>query len=367
LLDSAEAVACGLVQCLASKKRMWNSFGLDVHLNMDSENASSVPTYDVRDSEQVIPFFKQGAHNLLEDDDNDNSQNFEESDDEHDRELHVIGRKRSKFPNRRNLLPASARLGSILVIVRIDAEPSSLPLPTLSKVRNVFNFEFSYSLFDDFLKKNCGACYSQGRLPIGIKAIDDALEVGVTQCLQQLQKTNPSLLLTASELRRAECDARCVPAASLALASILSKSTLIESRQFINRIQGWNGRSGSMPSDIVTCSSSDELDASNESCNVKKGDDVQALGLMIERQFRSVLACPLKSIVATKENCLVDYEDESDTINCSAAPMEGTDLVPRKKVKKKSNSSQLVHAEPPDYEATGHIEYEAYRDFDEWF
>jgi hypothetical protein len=134
LLDCAEAVACGLVQCVASKKRMWNSFGLDVHLNVDQENKSSVPMYDVRDSEQVLPFFKQGAHNLLEDIDDENIENFEESDDDHDSEFRGIGSKRPKRTNRRNLLPASVRLGNILAIVQIHSEPSILPLPTLSKV-----------------------------------------------------------------------------------------------------------------------------------------------------------------------------------------------------------------------------------------
>lgn len=134
LLDSFEAVACGLVQCLASKKRMWNSFGLDVHLNIDPANTSSVPTYGVLDSEQVIPFFKQGAHNLLEDNGDESIENVDDSDDEHDSELRVTGSKRSKLPNRRNLLPAAVRLGSIFVVVQIHAEPSMLPLPTLSKV-----------------------------------------------------------------------------------------------------------------------------------------------------------------------------------------------------------------------------------------
>lgn len=134
LLDSAEGVACGLVQCLASKKRMWNSFGLDVHLNIDPENTNSVPTFDVRDSEQVIPFFKQGAHNLLEGSDDDCTEAAEDSDNDHDGDLHVAGSKRSKRTSPRNLLPASVRLGSILVIVQIHAEPSVLPLPTLSKV-----------------------------------------------------------------------------------------------------------------------------------------------------------------------------------------------------------------------------------------
>jgi hypothetical protein len=134
LLDSAEAVACGLVQCLASKKSMWNSFGLDVHLNIDPNNTSSVPTYDVHDSEQVLPFFKQGAHNLLDGDDDENIEYVEDADGDRDSDFHITASKRSRPTNRHNLLPAAVRLGSILVIVQIRAEPSMLPLPTLSKV-----------------------------------------------------------------------------------------------------------------------------------------------------------------------------------------------------------------------------------------
>jgi hypothetical protein len=133
ILDSAEAVACGLVQCVASKKRMWNSFGLEVNMNFDSENFSLTPTFDVRDSEQVIPFFKQGAHNLLEidvDDRDASGGSIYESDNEFEHSR----AKRKKETNRRRLLPASVRLGSILVIVQIHAEPTTLPLPTLSKV-----------------------------------------------------------------------------------------------------------------------------------------------------------------------------------------------------------------------------------------
>jgi hypothetical protein len=137
ILDSAEAVACGLVQCVASKKRMWNSFGLEVNMNFDSENVSLTPTFDVRDSEQVIPFFKQGTHNLLEidvDDKDASGGSIYESDNE----LEHSRAKRKKQTNRRRLLPASARLGSILVIVQIHAEPTTLPLPTLSKVSWAF-------------------------------------------------------------------------------------------------------------------------------------------------------------------------------------------------------------------------------------
>jgi hypothetical protein len=127
LLDSAEAVACGLVHGLASKKRIWNSFGLDVNMNVDSGNPSAIPTFDVRDSDQVNPFFNHGAHNLLDCDDDS------EPDDEN--ELDPVGTKRKRRNRRHRLLPASVRLGSILVIVHIHAEPAILPLPTLCKVR----------------------------------------------------------------------------------------------------------------------------------------------------------------------------------------------------------------------------------------
>jgi hypothetical protein len=96
LLDSAEAVACGLVHGLASKKRIWNSFGLNVSMNVDSSNPSAIPTFDVRDSDQVNPYFHQGAHNLLEYDDESET----DDDDGHDR----ISTKRKRHTRRRRLL-----------------------------------------------------------------------------------------------------------------------------------------------------------------------------------------------------------------------------------------------------------------------
>lgn len=45
LLDSSEAVACGLVQGMASKKQLWNSFGLDVSLRHDPGNVTKIPTF----------------------------------------------------------------------------------------------------------------------------------------------------------------------------------------------------------------------------------------------------------------------------------------------------------------------------------
>ena len=136
LLDSAEAVACGLVQGLSSKKRMWNSFGLNVNLKVEPSNVNKLLLFEVTDSEQVAPFFKSGAHNLLEQDEENDAELENDADDNDSFNIpadDVTKRKRNKLRHR-NLLPASVRIGNILVIAQIHAEPTSLPLPTLSKV-----------------------------------------------------------------------------------------------------------------------------------------------------------------------------------------------------------------------------------------
>jgi hypothetical protein len=126
LLDSAEAVACGLVQGISSKKRMWNSFGLDVNLKHDTTKVDKLPIFEVRDSEQVAPFFKTGAHQLFDTGGDAAASN--------DAAIQAASGKRKGPTDCRGLFPASVRLGNILVIAQIHAEPAMLPLPTLSKV-----------------------------------------------------------------------------------------------------------------------------------------------------------------------------------------------------------------------------------------
>ena len=53
-------------------------------------------------------------------------------------------------------------------------------------------------------------------------AINKALELGLVSCLKCIQRSNPSILLTTSQLKRTERDATHIPAASLALASLIS-------------------------------------------------------------------------------------------------------------------------------------------------
>jgi hypothetical protein len=141
LLDGAEASSCGLVQAVLHKKKMWNSFGLEVssngfhHRRQDKSVADSdavLQTFQVRDSDQVAPFFKSTNHTLMEEDPFQEEDVSENSDSEN--EDFPARRKRKRNKARKWLLPARVRLGNVLVIVQIDAEPTSLPLPTLSKV-----------------------------------------------------------------------------------------------------------------------------------------------------------------------------------------------------------------------------------------
>lgn len=162
LLDGAEALACGLVQGIASKQSLWNSFGLEVtNMSRDSsrksaastENADEqfldpanffVPTFRVRDSEQVAPFFQQGTHHLFEEEHENVSS---DDDDNGDIEQSVLSRgKRKKTRTRPLLLPAQVRLGNILIMVNIHAKPTALPLPTLSKVTFAVELENSMNV-----------------------------------------------------------------------------------------------------------------------------------------------------------------------------------------------------------------------------
>jgi hypothetical protein len=119
----------------------------------------------------------------------------------------------------------------------------------------------------------------------------------MTNCLSQLQKTNPSLLLTPSELRKAERDARYVPAVALALSSILTKSVTEPDPTVLDRIQNWKTATPGIPSNVVTlpdCSSQQSI-ASSQSIQANRNDkefstqDVVVLGRLIEERLRSVI------------------------------------------------------------------------------
>lgn len=76
-------------------------------------------------------------------------------------------------------------------------------------------------------------------------AIDKAFEVGLMECLRGIQKTNPNLLLTAQQLKKAERDARYVPAVAASIASIISKSTDSQFQKTMTHlIRQWGGGGG---------------------------------------------------------------------------------------------------------------------------
>jgi hypothetical protein len=153
--------------------------------------------------------------------------------------------------------------------------------------------------------------YLQGRLPIGNKAIDDALEIGITQCMQQLQKTNPTLLLTAAELRKAECDSRYVPALALALATILSNSTNDTDETCIEKIHSWD------ESDSTLSRSCHKVE--HKGSVALTTDRTPMLSMLIEQRLRLVMLQSTKCTSLSKEkspkgnekaDSRADFEDE---------------------------------------------------------
>lgn len=151
LLDSAEVSACGVVRCL-QHKTLWNSFGLEISpLTTQSlpgvvektchsiPETLNVPTFLLSDSVHVSPFFtKNNAHCLYNDEDNNSSPSDSEYDssslDDHAVPFKGNKRRRRTSSLETTLKPAGLRLGTILIVVHLNAHSSQLPLPTLSKV-----------------------------------------------------------------------------------------------------------------------------------------------------------------------------------------------------------------------------------------
>lgn len=125
LLDGAEGCACGLVHGLANKL-VWGSFGLHVTQSSDSDKNSWTPLFDIGDSGQVAPFFQQHQHGLWTGGSNEAPNR---GNNEKERKRKHKSLSNGFFP------PAKARLGEVTVVIKIQASPSCLSLPTLSKVR----------------------------------------------------------------------------------------------------------------------------------------------------------------------------------------------------------------------------------------
>jgi hypothetical protein len=286
LLDSAEAIACGLVQGVVSKESIWLSVGLDVTYRSRGSNLARVPTYAVKDSDRVIPFLKTNQHGLFEE-----SQGSDDSSSEDDSEddLELVGNKRRRGKrSRRIFLPADARLGKMLLVVQIHAEPSQLPLPTLCK----------------------------GRIPQDNEAINQAMEVALKSCLRKLQVSNPSLFLTSHELRLVERNVCFVPLLSNAIASLLHKANSDQARDMSEMINDWEGgESQPRVTDLHKDSQGDGSDSSEE-------DPVQRMSSQIRRRLQLVLQKPktLPAKLDSKETEVLESEDGASEDERLTAP-----------------------------------------------
>ncbi len=129
LLDSSEALACGVMRKVSNSAATWNSFGLEI-----SQNNRHNLEFEVRDSKQVAPFLEHSTHSMFDDHCRDYNQSSSESEDADEFDAKTSRGKRKTVRQRKRILPAALRLGHVLMVVQIRAKPSALPLPTLSKV-----------------------------------------------------------------------------------------------------------------------------------------------------------------------------------------------------------------------------------------
>jgi len=126
ILDGVEAYSCGLVQGLASMRNTWKAFGLDItmvsgngqEVNMKNQLSAKIvshanaPVYSIKDSVDLVQYLKEGTHD----------------------KFYVKGKEGGGLGSTEKKLPAGIRIGKILIIVHLRANPIDLPLPTLSKV-----------------------------------------------------------------------------------------------------------------------------------------------------------------------------------------------------------------------------------------
>jgi len=113
-------------------------------------------------------------------------------------------------------------------------------------------------------------------------AIDTALELGLEQCLRQLQKSNPSLLLSADELQIAERSARYIPLIASAMATLVSEP---RREDLLNIIQRWKISDAAPPGSTQSTPSSHNGISNN--VDSLRHSEVVAL---IESRLRAVIA-----------------------------------------------------------------------------
>ena len=266
VLDSSEALACGVITKISSNQTIWNSFGLDIRQR--DQQTAGCPTFDISDSGQVAPFLRTSTHSLYNSQSQDDlfsTSDQDENDDFDLEDMHSSARRKRKNEQQaRCILPAAERLGDVMIVVQIRAKPSALPLPTLSK----------------------------GRLPMNNKSIDNAVENAVTDCLRTLQTQNPRLLLTAQQLKKVERDVKYAPLVAGAIASVISRSGKQGLYQnTVNVSSCWDDEVKKLGLSIGQMSVSHRNEQGDSTLSAdNERENSQTLGRMIERRLRFVVS-----------------------------------------------------------------------------
>lgn len=148
------------------------------------------------------------------------------------------------------------------------------------------------------------------------KGINDALENGITSCLRSLQRTNPTLLLTAQQLKRVERDAKYVPAVAGAIASVLSRSKQIGLYEDATKIMsGWDKEAkdlGIAPFDQAINPDRigvQQATSPRSSNRERETYRIEALRPLLERRLRFVVSEEFKD--AKREKIRKEREDEA--------------------------------------------------------
>ncbi|GKY91381.1 hypothetical protein MPSEU_000110400 [Mayamaea pseudoterrestris] len=247
LLDNIEVLGCGVVNTIASLRQVWFSFGLEVALAKIDKINLTTPALEVQDSSQILPFLAKSAHDIFEagedGSDDDSTSSGGDSDSDHDA-VQPGRRRRQRDGLACAVLPAHVRFANAIMVVHVNGTPTSLPLPTLSK----------------------------GCLPANNKAIDDALEQGLTQCLRSLQRSNPSLLFSSQMLQASERDVRYVPLLATAITSIMLNFETRSNKTTKATMRSWKQQNDSKMC-ATTSSQSSHLRDDDDDIDTESDDD----------------------------------------------------------------------------------------------
>ena len=138
-------------------------------------------------------------------------------------------------------------------------------------------------------------------------SIESALELGITTCLKSLQATNPSLLLTANQLKETIRNIRYVPAVAASMAFIVrkSKNPALQAT-VLQALEHWSLQANDQTDQDQTQSlSSDSMSPSMNNAVNPLDDEhfhMSALGQAIEERFRFVISARAKPAQHSKKS-----------------------------------------------------------------